>query len=490
MAWLRRNPLAAFLPLQALLYLWNLALLSPWMDEAGTLIVVGRPLPELLRFAAADVHPPLYYLLLFGWQRLPLGLDWTVQARTLSVIFALLGTLALDQLWGARYSDRTRITALALWTLSPCLLLYARMCRSYSLQALWAIVAMAMLVRFVEKGTRRNGTLLALALLGALYTHYAAGIALIATANLGLWLRRRWRDSIALDAAIAIGYVPWIWRLAASLGSWGSHAKSYALTGSSILEVPLKLGYWTVSFTMGEAAPDAMLVAGALLIPVAAFLVWKGARATPELAWIAGALALIGFIGVARWVSYPFVPARLLFVLPFFVLLAARGAEVQPGIGRWAIPALLALSLCGVGCYFQKAGFRNKQYPIPMHEIAGEILRNSTAEDSAILVDSTNSDPIALEYELHGRSYLQTSRPETPAAIARALADPWIRTVWFVRNTHDVSPEGWDARFDAELRSRMRATVHSYEPYSELERFLMHRPDAPRYFHELIEYRR
>jgi hypothetical protein len=62
--------------------------------------------------------------------------------------------------------------------------------------------------------------------------------------------------------------------------------------------------------------------------------------------------------------------------------------------------------------------------------------------------------------------------------------------VWFVRNTHDVSPEGWDARFDAELRSRMRATVHSYEPYSALERLLMRRADAPRYFHELIEYRR
>ena len=91
MSWLRRHPLAVFLPLQAALYFWNLALLSPWMDEAGTLIMVGRPLPELLRFAAADVHPPLYYLLLFGWQRLPLGLDWTVQARILSRDFRAAG---------------------------------------------------------------------------------------------------------------------------------------------------------------------------------------------------------------------------------------------------------------------------------------------------------------------------------------------------------------------------------------------------------------
>jgi hypothetical protein len=488
--WLRRHPLAAFLPLQAALYLWNLSLLSPWMDEAGTLIMVGHPLADLMRFAADDVHPPLYYLLLYGWQRLPLGLDWAVQARMLSVVFALAGTVALDRWWGSRFGERTRLLALALWTLSPCLLLYARMCRSYSLQALWAIVAMAMLARFLEKDTRPNGALLGLSLLGALYTHYAAGIALIATANVMLLARRRWRESVALDAVIGIAYAPWIWQLAASLGSWGSHARSYTLSGSSLLEVPVKLAYWSVSFVMGEAAPDAMLLLGGLLIPVAAYLVWKGASSTPKVAWIGGLLAAIGFIGVARWVSYPFVPARLLFVLPFFVLLAARGAEAAPGVGRWVARALLALSLCGIGCYFLKAGFRNKQYPIPMHEIAGEILRHSSAEDSVVLVDSTNSDPIAMEYELHGRSYLETNRSGAWEAIGQALADPRIRTVWFLRNTHDVSPEGWNARFDAELRRGMRVTVHSYEPYSTLERTLMRREDAPRYFQELIEYRR
>lgn len=490
MGWLRRHPLAAFLPLQAVLYLWNLALLFPWMDEAGTLLAERGSLRELVRFAAEDVHPPLYYLLLYGWQRLPLGLDWAVQARALSVIFVLMGTVALDRFWASRFCERTRITVLALWTLSPCLLLYARMCRSYGLQALWAILATALLLRFLEKSTRRNAVLLMLSLLGALYTHYAAGIALIATVNLSLWVRGRWRESLTLDAAIAIGYLPWIWRLAASLGAWGSHGQGYTLTGSNVLEVPVKLAYWAVSFVMGEAVPDAPLLLGALLIPLAAILVWSGARRTTELAWMGGPLALIGFIGVARWVSYPFVPARLLFVLPFFLLLLARGAEFHRKTGRVAIAGMLLLSISGIVCYFQKTGFRNKEYPIPIGEIAADILRNSSAGDSAILVDSTNSDPVAMEYALPGRSLLQTSQPGTQSAIDRALADPRIRTVWFLRNTHDVSPAQWNAGFDGELRSRMRATVHSYEPYSPLERYLMHRPDAPRYFQELIEYRR
>jgi Dolichyl-phosphate-mannose-protein mannosyltransferase len=444
---------------------------------------VGRTPAEVIRFAAADVHPPLFFLVVYGWQRLPLGLDWAVQARTLTVLFALAATVALDGLWGRRFDPRTRITILALWTLSPCLLLYARMCRSYSLQALWAVLAMAMLARFLEKGAWRDGALLAVTLLGALYTHYAAGIALIAAANLGLWYRRRWRASAAVDLAIGVGYLPWIWQLASTLGSWGQNPRSYTLTGSGVLEIPVKLAYWSVSFVIGEAAPDAMLLAGVVMIPVAAWLVWRGAGRTPELAWMGGALAVIGFIGVARWVSYPFIPARLLFVLPFFVMLVARGAE---GRGKPAAAALLALSVCGIVCYFQKAGFRNKQYPMPANEIAQEILTHSSAEDSVTLVDSTNSDPIAMEYELRGRDFLQTSHSGTQEAIARALDDPRIRTVWFLRNTHDVSPEGWNARFDAELRARMHATVRSYEPYTPLERRLTGRV----YFHELIEYRR
>ena len=500
-AWLRRHPLALFVPLQALLYCWNLALLSPWGDEAGTLLAERGGLSHLIQFAATDVHPPLYYLLLHGWQQLPLGFDWAVQARLLSVLFAVLGTVALDGLWGAHLEERARLTLLALWTLSPCLLLYARMCRSYSLQALLAIVAAAILGRVAAQSNWRNAALLALALLAALYTHYVAGIALIATANLTLLYRRRWRAVLVVDGAIAVGYLPWIWRLAASLSSWGSNGRNYTLTGSRVLEVPVKFAYWSMSFVMGEAVTDAVLILGVLALPLVAAVAWQGARRCPEVAWLAGALGAIGFMGVARWVSYPFVPARLLFVLPFFLLLvvqgAAPGAARESARTRWsnlAVAAMLLLSLSGIWCYFQKTGFRNKEYPMPIQEIAAGILRDSRAEDSAILVDSTNSDPVAMMYALDARRpILQTGLPETPATLARLLADPRVHTVWFLRNTHDVSPAGLDARFEAELRARMTESIHPLAPYTPLERYLMGMggaQEAPRYFHELLEYRR
>jgi hypothetical protein len=504
---LRRHPLAAFLPLQALLYCWNLMLLAPWGDEAGELPMLHGPLGGVIHFAAMDVHPPLYYLLLFCWQKIPLGIDWVAQARLISVLFALLGTVALDGLWGRRFEERTRLTLLALWTLSPCLLLYARMCRSYTLQMLLAIVAAALLWRVAAQPTWRRAALLALALLAAMYTHYVAGIALVATVNLALFYRRRWPSALAIDGAIAIGYLPWIWRLTASLASWVSNARTYTLTGSRVLEVPVKFAYWSMSFVMGEAVPDAALVLGALLLPLVAAVAWRGARRTQEVAWLACALGAIGFIGVARWVSYPFVPARMLFVLPFFLLLVARGAThgpthgaTQGGAGRrrWgdlAVAAMLLLSLSGIWCYFHMIGFRNKQYPMPMRAIAGRILRDSPAPESAILVDSSNSDPVALEYALDGqRPCLWTGMEGTPAALTRLLADQRIRTVWFLRNTHDVTPTGLNAQFEARLRPGMTETVYPYQPYTPLERLLLGTlrgtNEAPGHFSELLEFRR
>ncbi|HXA51490.1 MAG TPA: hypothetical protein VNV86_14335, partial [Candidatus Acidoferrum sp.] len=137
---MKRAVLPVFLALQALLYLWNLKLLSPWMDEAATLTMMRGSLASVVRNAAADVHPPLFYTMLWSWLHVPLGLDPAVQARVLTVLLALAATVAADRLLASRLSPGARVWFLALWCASPCLLLYARMCRSYSLQALATVV--------------------------------------------------------------------------------------------------------------------------------------------------------------------------------------------------------------------------------------------------------------------------------------------------------------------------------------------------------------
>jgi hypothetical protein len=494
MEWLRKHPIAVFLPLQALLCFWNLGLLSPWMDEAATLLVVRLPVRQILRIASRDVHPPVYYLLVDAWQRLPLGLDWAVQARALSVIFALAATVAADRLWASRLAERGRIWFLALWTLSPCLLLYARMCRSYSLQLLVATVAAAYILRFVEERTWKTGAGLTVWLTAGLYTHYVPGLALLATANLALLRRRRFRDAIGIDALVALAYLPWMGNLAASLGSWGTHTGTYMVTGAVLTEIPVKLAFWAVSFVMGEAVPDAVLVAGGVVLLLAGALALSGARRDSALVWIAAPAAAIGFIGVARWVSYPFIPARMLFVFPFLLLLFVKGAMAHRRAGALAVTAMLALSVSGVWCYFHKTGFRNKEYAVPIQEIAVHIRGSSTAADSLILVDSANSDPTAMQYALGpSRPFLETGNPAAAPAVARVLAEPQIRTIWFLRSTHDISVATLNEGLERQLRAAMAVTVYPYEAFTPLEIRLMRAMgmrNPPAWSHELLEFRR
>jgi hypothetical protein len=39
---------------------------SLWYDETVSTYLAGRPLPEILRHTAGDIHPPSYYILLRG----------------------------------------------------------------------------------------------------------------------------------------------------------------------------------------------------------------------------------------------------------------------------------------------------------------------------------------------------------------------------------------------------------------------------------------
>jgi hypothetical protein len=111
-----------------------------------------------------------------------------------------------------------------------------------------------------------------------------------------------------------------------------------------------------------------------------------------------------------------------------------------------------------------------------------------------VLVDSSNSDIIGLRYALgDAPAPLATEDPKAPETVAHWLADPGIRTIWFLRNTHDVSPGALDARFAATLGMRMRVATYSYEPFTPLELRLMRAlgmRDPPRYFHELLEFQR
>src|ERR1051325_4736831 len=116
--------LALCLIVQAVLLTHRLNLLPMWGDELFPVQAAQEPVGKMVDMVRGDIHPPLYFLLAHSWIRITSG-DVLVRLRLLSVLFALLATIALDRLWLKETAPRTRTWCLALWTGSACVLLYS-----------------------------------------------------------------------------------------------------------------------------------------------------------------------------------------------------------------------------------------------------------------------------------------------------------------------------------------------------------------------------
>jgi hypothetical protein len=489
------SSLAVCLGVQVFLFSFRLNVLSLWTDELWSLQVVQQSLPAILRFVAVDIHPPLYFLMLHYWLKLPLGGDPVVRMRLLSVLFALAATVAVDLLWARRLPASARLWFLTLWTSSPCLLLYCRMARSYSLQLLVSTLAAYALWRLMERKGRRATWTYAAALALVLYTHYIPGIALAAAGALLLAERRRWRDLFLSSGLTLVAYLPWLAILVTALWKWTQQTGVYALARNSALEIAVKVAFGCISFSLGESIPDWSLISGVLLSVPVAWLVWLGLRKDSTLAWLVVPTAVIAFIGVARWVPFHGIPARLLFIFPFYLTLLVTGREAFPRAAT-AILALLALLSCaGVQSYFERSDFLNKGYAMPYREIAAHISRASTPGRSLVLADATNLDALVFQYYLGPDwNVLLVNTPESLMRAEQLAVDPRVERLWYLRNTHDITPGRVNDRLERELTSTwIHGTRQSYLPFSPLQRELAYRlgmPSPPSFFAVLLDLHR
>src|SRR5258708_10729519 len=157
------------------------------------------------------MHPPLYYVLLHYW----IQPSWTVSPlasmRAMSAVWALVATVVIYALWLRREGPRFQAMFLALWVLSPCLLLHARMARSYSMQLALASLAIYTALHWAEQP--RNWKRL-LGYVGSntalLYTHYLSGLAVAAGVCVAFVLKKRFTLAGAQMALLVVLYAPWV----------------------------------------------------------------------------------------------------------------------------------------------------------------------------------------------------------------------------------------------------------------------------------------
>lgn len=485
---MRWRPLAIALLVQAALLLWRLDRLPVWGDEQFTLDVVALPWGDIAETLRRDIHPPLYFALAKLWAALPLWGSEIVQLRAFSALTMLGATVALDRLILAQRTETLRRWTLAAWALSPAVVLYGRMARSYALQTLMAVVALYAVSRLLAAPSWKRSLLAGLALAALLYTHYLPGLAVAAgLAAAALWTRRISPAAAALGTA-ALVYLPWVAVLAEGLVR-AARKPVYTVTGSWLVELPLRAGYTVLGLFAGEAYTASTFGCGLLLSLALCLALMRG--------WLGDGLglrtllttaAIVGFIGAAQWVSFPFMPARLLWLLPWLLVLTVTGVHsfsrdrARVWLGVW-------LGLAGVGQLFlaQQKGYLNKGYLIPFEEIAQQ------APQGLLLADATNCDPSPLRAAVGRKRFRAITSPgDVEPALDAALAAGG--PVWRVRASRDVTPERIQDALDRRLEAAgFGATTTSYLPYSDLDLMLlraMGETDPPTHHLLLIRYER
>ncbi|HEX4019466.1 MAG TPA: glycosyltransferase family 39 protein [Frankiaceae bacterium] len=199
-----------------------------WLDEALTVEISGRHLPQLFGALRHDGSPPLYYLLLHYWMDLFGQSD--VAVRALSGVLSL-AALPLAWFAGRRVArvaasfghiephavDRTGTAVLLLFATSPYMIRYGTETRMYSLVVFLVLLFAVVLARALEQPSLRRWSAVTGATAALAYTHYWTFLMLASVAFFLLLQARRRRHyrklcMQALYAMLAAGvlFLPWL----------------------------------------------------------------------------------------------------------------------------------------------------------------------------------------------------------------------------------------------------------------------------------------
>ncbi len=389
---------------------------SLWYDEGVTARVSQMPWAEMLRWTADDIQPPLYYLLLGGWLRVfhpwAGSIAWLMRFFSAAFGFLLLPLLAslARKLW----DDCAGLLTLFVAAVSPLMTYYSQEARMYALLLFWVTLAAwwvtALLAWRRTARPVRYLALYALTGLAALYTHYFAGLALLALALYWghVWLREG-RDRRALqgfvlaNAAILLGYAPWLPAMLHRLRADSSYWRGRLKLGEA-------LTHWALNFTVGaveifgEKAARAWLpwFGGAALLWLAGLILWRRRGRQRPLALLLHWLLLPALlILLLAWRTPKFNPRYLLIGWPAWALLVGGGGSaalwrpgrwlkshtrvLRPAVQLLAIATLLLVTITsatGLDNLYHNPNFAKSAW----RESIAYMFHNRQADEAALLV--------------------------------------------------------------------------------------------------------
>ena len=352
-----RGPIGLWLLLALALALrvWKLSHKNLGLDESFSWHLATSSVSRLISWTAADVHPPLYYLLLKAW--LWIFGDSLAALRSLSVISSVIALYLLFRLIEGAM-PRAVCYAVMLWcALSPLSLYQAQEARMYAPATVAVLGACLAYRRWIESGATRRSALLLYAISAtvALYLHYYTAFAIIA-----IWLHfvivgartaapdrafSAWKAWIVAHVGVAIAYAPWI------ATAFAQVARDQVWRPVTIGEIPDFAGLLIKGLTFGDhPLPDFLSLQGLFAIGVLAIggvcLLVTIARTRDEQDVLFACVAYLP--GLLALAVLPMSGAlELWWYLPFCGLLVVAAAA--RGLTRTSLSPRMVLGVLCVG---------------------------------------------------------------------------------------------------------------------------------------------
>ncbi len=433
-----RHALLLIVGLGAILRFATLDVQGFWLDEEATLNVIeghgsGEGLVDVLRSVQfSESNPPLYYVLLAGWDKL-FGAGET-GIRSLS---ALAGTAAIPLVYLAANALGTRRAALiaaAIAATSPMLIWYSQEARNYELLVFLGALSFLCFVRALhEENGHRWLFSWGLASALALTTHYFAFALIVPEAAWLLWRRRGPRlDTLFATGTIAAVGIALLPLLATQRGR-GGWIDAYDF-GGRLLQVP-------EHFLTGLVVPwtPIPLIALAAVAVAVAYGTYRASDRAPIALAFGVAFAGLGVLLIAVITGDDYILSRQLLGLwpPFAVGVAlALGSAATARVGTGVATALCA---AGISLAVWTAATPDAQRP-DYRPLAAEL---EHADEQRLIVSQTTFSSPLVRYVpgLRVASDEELAASELIVIEQRPLDDYAVGLCWWIATCGGVDTE-------------------------------------------------
>ncbi|MEK7165832.1 MAG: glycosyltransferase family 39 protein [Patescibacteria group bacterium] len=296
---------------------------SFWLDEAAQVIESVRPLSQQFNIQA-DFWPPFYHLLLHFWMLVGNSEIWV---RLLSVCFAVASVFIAYLIGKDLLKSKTALLGAVLLAINPFFIWYAQEARPYMLSVFFGLLTSLFL-------SRKKWILYTIAVIFFLYTTYLSIFLLIShlvyICVFGKKMIRKWFFCITISMVALIPWMPSFFRqllsgsgLTKSLPGW-----SEAVSVPLVKVLPLTF----TKFILGRISIENKFFYGLLVIVLFIVVSWLTSTALKKKAEEVWRLLILTGVPILSAFLLSFVlpilaPQRVLFVLPFFMLILAIGIQ-------------------------------------------------------------------------------------------------------------------------------------------------------------------